>query len=153
MVFSDMESSFVFHHFTLSVRDIRQSATFYRIFGFKPVLRWAAPDESLVIVHLSRTDGLILELFKYASNGDLPPSALTTGNDLDQVGIKHVAFRVPDIQTAARELKAMNCGEMTDVQHGRTGIDYFFIADPDGNWVEVAQDDRDLRPDGSIISS
>jgi catechol 2,3-dioxygenase-like lactoylglutathione lyase family enzyme len=91
-------------------------------------------------------------MFRYAINKDLSPMALAAGNDLEKLGVKHVAFSVSDINAAFEEFKAANCGEMTDIQHGRTGIDYFFIADPDGNWVEVVQDDRKLRP-GNPVST
>jgi len=28
-----------------------------------------------------------------------------------------------------------------EIKHGRTGIDYFFIKDPSGNFIEFVQDD------------
>lgn len=141
-----MKTVFNPHHFALSVRSIEKSADFYSVFGFRLALRWTAEDASLIIAHLSRDDGFILELFQYESNRDLPASEPKIGNDLERVGVKHLAFRVKDLSSAATEFSEMNLGEMTDIQHGRTEIDYFFIADPDGNWVEVAQDGRSLDP-------
>ncbi len=34
--------------------------------------------------------------------------------------------------------------EVTEVRRGRGGFDFCFVADPDGMWVEILQDDRDL---------
>lgn len=142
-----MDMLFKPHHCALSVRDIDESAAFYDIFGFKLVLRWVARDCSLTIAHLSRDSEFILELFQYESNKGLDPIHPTVGNDLERLGVKHIAFNVADLSAAAAEFREMYFGEMTEIQHGRTGIDYFFVADPDGNWVEITQDDRTLSPD------
>lgn len=146
-----MEILFKPHHCTLSVRDIDKSSAFYSIFGFKLVLRWAAPDNSLAIAHLARDDNFILELFQYESNRKLGPVNPAIGNDLERLGIKHIAFKVEDLSGAAEEFKRMNCGQMTDIQDGRTGIRYFFVADPDGNWVEITQDNRALNSDNPVF--
>jgi catechol 2,3-dioxygenase-like lactoylglutathione lyase family enzyme len=83
-------------------------------------------------------------MFQYAANRDLQPDNRAIGNDLEVLGVKHIAFEVADLYSAHEELRALNTA-ITDIVRGRTGIDYFFIADPDGNWVEVVQDDRDFR--------
>ena len=132
------------HHWTLSVSSADASAAFYAAFGFRTALTWAAEDGSLTISHLARDDGFILELFEYAANRGRGPASLEPGNDLELRGVKHMAFRVPDLAETARAFRQMDCGMTTEIQHGRTGISYFFIADPDGNWVEIVQDDRTL---------
>lgn len=140
-----MSINFKIHHCTVSVRNIEESSGFYSIFGFKLVLRWAASDGSLEIAHYLRSDGFLLEMFQYKANESLPFQDRAAGNDLDELGIKHIAFRVDNIRSVFEELRNMDCGKMTEILSGRTGIDYFFIADPDGNWVEVVQDDRELN--------
>jgi len=146
-----MTTPYPMHHWTLSVSSTAASAAFYAVFGFEPAYRWEAPDGSLAITHLTRGDGLILELFEYAANRGRGPAELQPGNDLEQPGVKHVAFRVSDLTAAAASFRELDCGPLTDIEQGRTGISYFFVADPDGNWVEIVQDDRDLsslpRPD------
>lgn len=132
------------HHFTLSVRNIETSTAFYALFGFRRVFEWVAEDDSLTIVHLSAGDGIILEMFQYSSNRGVLPSQPAVGNDLEALGVKHIAFSVTDLDATFQEMEARQCGQMTRIQHGRTEIDYFFIADPDGNWVEVVKDDRML---------
>jgi catechol 2,3-dioxygenase-like lactoylglutathione lyase family enzyme len=63
------------------------------------------------------------------------------GNDLETVGVKHLALRVPSVREARATLEQTGA-VVTDTARGRTGIDYFFVRDPDGIWVEIVQDDR-----------
>ncbi len=141
---------YVLHHVTLSVRDIYKTADFYAVFGFKLVLRWVDSDDSLAIAHFARKDGFILEMFQYGRNGGRSRPELEVGNDLEDLGVKHIAFKVSDIRAARTELLAIECGELTEIQPGRTGVEYFFVADPDGNWVEILQDDRSLDSENPV---
>jgi glyoxylase I family protein len=136
------------HHVSISVRSLSATLEFYRFAGYEELVRWEAPDGSLSIVHLAPGDGCLLEVFAYAKNADRPGpashDALPVGNDLEAVGVKHFALRVADVGEAHTRMSARWSGRTTPVQHGRTGIDYFFVADPDGLWVEIVQDDREL---------
>jgi glyoxylase I family protein len=136
------------HHVSISVGSLNATLEFYRFAGYEELMRWAAPDRSLSIVHLAAADGCLLEVFAYARNADRPSpaslDALPVGNDLEAVGVKHFALRVADVGEAHERMSARWPGRTTPVQHGRTGIDYFFVADPDGLWVEIVQDDREL---------
>ena len=131
------------HHCTLSVADLDRSAAFYAVFGFRPAVRWQADDASLQIAHLV-LDGFILELFCYASNAHAATADGGIGNDLEIIGVKHVALSVRSLREARSHLVAHGivAGSMTETTHGRTGIDYFFVRDPDGLWVEVVEDHR-----------
>src|ERR1700735_3777562 len=104
------------HHVTLSVRDAGKAAEFYNVFGFKTALRWVAPDDSLIISHLLREDGFILELFQYVENADKPIAEVGVGNDLERLGVKHLAFRVADLKKTYSELLAFRCGTLTEIQ-------------------------------------
>ena len=137
---------FEIHHFTLSVRNIDEMAKFYQAFGFTGALRWSADDGTLEIAHLVNEDGFIIELFAYQSNDRLPPAELETGNNLSDVGVKHIAFKVQDLEIAYAGFRRLDNFKLGKVTQGRTGIKYFFVRDPDGNWVEVVQDDRSLVP-------
>jgi catechol 2,3-dioxygenase-like lactoylglutathione lyase family enzyme len=132
---------FSIHHGTLSVADLDRSIAFYSHFGFEPVTRWAAEDGSLGIVHLS-LGGIILELFCYAANNSKVSGLYGVGNDLEQIGVKHLALRVSSLHAAKALLADLDMPTGTEISHGRTGIDYFFVQDPDGLWLEIVEDHR-----------
>lgn len=80
---------FEIHHIAISVRDAQKSEDFYSYFGFKKVHRWEADDKSLQIIHLKNKQGVILELFCYASPQDAPAYTASTKTDLPIIGVKH----------------------------------------------------------------
>ena len=140
---------FRMHHVTLSVRNIELSAAFYERFGFRLVVTWTSEDKSLTIAHFVASDDVLLEMFQYEVNRNRPRLSQSTGNNLCQLGMKHIAFKVADLRETFDVFKADNC-ETTDIVHGRTGIDYFFVCDPDGNWVEVVHDNRQMDPGSPV---
>jgi glyoxylase I family protein len=144
----------VAHHVTISVRDLDSTVAFYSELGWQLVLRWDDPDGSLRIAHLALADGQLLEVFAYAANTALPPPApLGVGNDLETVGVKHFGVRVDDLEKARGRLVDKWPDRVTPIRRGRTGIDYFFVCDPDGLWVEVVHDTRALDPNHPTLLS
>jgi catechol 2,3-dioxygenase-like lactoylglutathione lyase family enzyme len=121
------------------------SVGFYEVLGFRVGHRWAAGDGALEIVHLV-LGGFVLELFAYADNAGGAPLDLAAGNDLPARGVKHLALRVDSLAAARRELVrgGVDPGAIGPDTRGRTGLDYFFVRDPDGIWVEVVRDERGL---------
>ena len=136
---------FTSHHIALSVRSLKESQDFYKLLGFMPILYWESDDDSLTIAHLRHSTGLILELFVYTSNATTPRVDVEVGNDLTQVGVKHIALETNDLQMARDALTTNGYQIMTSVARGRTEIDFFFVQDPDGMWVEVVRDNRVLN--------
>ena len=134
---------FSFHHVALSVQSLGRSIEFYAVFGFTPAYRWNAHDEALSIVHLKHGE-TVLELFCFAKRNAAPDSSQTLATDLPRIGIKHFGLRVADIYAAKCHLQALGLADDVEVNQGRTGIDYFFIKDPNGILLEVVQDDRKL---------
>lgn len=139
---------FTSHHVTVSVRDIEASIEFYSRLGFQSVLRWKSGTRELQISHLE-LDGTVLELFAYAANSESPALDLTVGNDIPQLGVRHFGLSVEDIDEAREFLLSEQC-EVTEVSQGRTMIDFFYVKDPDGVWVEIVRDARTLSP-GSVL--
>ena len=130
------------HHVAISVRDLLATTEFYRLFGFEPVFRM--DDVDLSIAHLARPDGLLLEVFRYAANADVGGlGGRRRATTWSEVGVKHVAFDVDDVHAVRSELDPP-CHAVTEIRHGRGGFDFCFVADPDGMWVEILQDDRNL---------
>jgi catechol 2,3-dioxygenase-like lactoylglutathione lyase family enzyme len=130
------------HHATISCSDLSASVQFYGRFGFEKVYEHV--DESVTIAHLGLPDGFILEIFAFTGNVGRPLLDASVGNDLEDRGVKHLALEVADIRDAHAQCEAHGLTP-TEIRRGRTEIDYFFVRDPDGIWLELVQDDRRLR--------
>jgi catechol 2,3-dioxygenase-like lactoylglutathione lyase family enzyme len=134
--------NYVPHHTSISVRDLDKSVEFYKKLGYEQVHRYDEADGSMSIVHL-KLGSSFLEIFAYKKNQKQPPVKYQYGNDLEQVGVKHIALRTDDIEAALADLRAKGLvNDDTKITFGRTKISYFFIQDPDGVWVEFVKDDR-----------
>lgn len=132
----------LFHHTALSVRDPDESKEFYESLGFSEVHRWDAADKSMTIIHLKIEDA-VLELFHYAENKEVEPLDLAVANDLPSLGVKHIGIQVEDVRQTFNDMKRAGYEIGNEaVKSGKTKIDYFFVKDPDGMWVEIVQDDR-----------
>jgi len=135
---------FKLHHVALSVSDMDASIEFYSRFDFKPVYRWHADDKKLAITHLKLGE-LLLELFSFESSTAAPDSSKELASDLPRIGIKHFGLKVADIHATLKHLQQQQLADNhIKVIQGRTGIEYFFIKDPDGILLEIVQDDRQL---------
>lgn len=132
------------HHVAISVTDIGRSVHFYERFGFREVMRWRAEDGSLSIVQM-KLDAMLLELFSYHDSKQEGLQEKSLEGDLRTVGVRHFGLRVADIDACRRQLIDEGLIDASvRVTHGRTGIDYFFLRDPDGLFIEVVQDNRQL---------
>lgn len=134
---------FCLHHVALSVTDLDTSIAFYSGLNFEPVYSWHADDGMIRIAHLKQGE-MLLELFCFENRSPAPLTSHELGSDLPRIGIKHFGLRVADIHAALKQLQTMGLADDLNVSHGRTGIDYFFIKDPDGILLEIVQDDRGL---------
>ena len=139
----------VLHHIALSVRSATASIQFYKRLGFTEAVVWHAPDGTLSIHQLIDSSGVILELFAYAHNTHQPQAQPAIGNDLETVGVKHIGFSVDNLDEF--HATALSWSEPTDIVMGRTGLRYCFIKDPDGNWVEIVEDKRNLVPGMAVV--
>jgi glyoxylase I family protein len=133
---------YTFHHVALSVTDRERSVAFYGKLGFTQVHLWAADDGSLTITHLKNGD-MILELFCYKNYQAAPESIHTTKTDLPIIGTKHFGLKVDSIEAAREDLASKGMVDTeVEILQGRTGPCFFFIEDPDGILVEIAEDKR-----------
>jgi len=107
-----------FAHMILQVADIEASKHFYLdLLGLTP--RRAIP----------LADGRPVVPFQEGI-------ALTSGNPGRPLQIDHMAFRVSDVRTIARRLKAAQVKFFNDLHDGPLGLT-IYVADPDGNKVEL----------------
>ena len=125
------------HHVGIECRDPAATERFYtRHFGFRRarVVPLSADDE---IVFL-KSGGLYLELFKATQQS---PAPAATGAGPEYPGWRHLAFRVDDVDAKLAEM-----GDDARITAGPMSFDAFiagwktaWVADPDGNIVEISQ--------------
>lgn len=130
------------HHTAISVRDLDKSLAFYKVLGYEQVHRYDEEDGSMSIVHLKLGDSF-LEIFAYQKNKNEKPVEYTYANNLEAIGVKHIALRTDDIEASLADLISKGLADKdTKITFGRTKVAYFFIKDPDGVWVEFVKDTR-----------
>lgn len=130
------------HHLAISVSNLVEAVDFYSNLGFREVRSWHDESGSMSIVHLE-LNGCFLEVFWYK---DHRPAPLEKGDlevDLRVLGVKHLALRVSNIREALLAFRRLGLADnSTKITLGRTGINYFFVRDPSGNWLEFVEDSR-----------
>lgn len=132
------------HHVALSVKDLEASKKFYHFFGFKTVFDYVSESKDLRIAHLM-LNSFILELFCYVN--PIPKENKSLSDDLQIMGIKHFGLCVDSVQQVRDTIMRVGLvREQPEIKQGRMGITYFFVKDPDDNFVEIVQDDRKLTP-------
>lgn len=119
--------------------------SFYESLGFQTTNQYDADDGSMSIVQM-KLDNLGLEIFWYKSNEMKEPLELEYANGPNEIGVKHIALRTADIESALRDLQSKGyAGETTEVHVARSlnNSKYLFVKDPDGMWVEFIEDNTD----------
>lgn len=112
-------------HNNINVLDLERSVAFYeKALGLKEAKRKTAEDGSFVIVFMENDQaGHQLELTWLRDR--------TEPYDLGDNEF-HLAFRTDDYEGAHEMHKAMDC-----ICYENPGMGIYFIADPDGYWLEI----------------
>lgn len=121
------------HHVALIVSDYARSKDFYtRILGLSVAdENWRADRQSWKL-DLVGPGGMQLELFSFPS----PPARPSRP---EACGLRHLAFRVADIDAARARLVAAGV-ELEPVRVDEfTGARFCFFADPDGLPIELVE--------------
>ncbi|MBP1325987.1 catechol 2,3-dioxygenase-like lactoylglutathione lyase family enzyme [Leucobacter exalbidus] len=131
-------------HVGMCVRDVAATLRFYVDgLGFKKITEYVVDEQipevdapcSLTATFIER-DGMRFELLDYLKPGVIgaPPTRR------NQVGLTHISFFADDIDAAAQALTEFGG---TIIENTRVGAEdptlaqYIFLADPDGNRVEL----------------
>ena len=116
---------FTIAHNNINVLDLEKSLQFYeQALGLKEIRRHVPQDNSFIIVYLS--DG--------QTSHELELTWLIDRTEAYNLGDNefHLAFRVDDFAAAHQKHQEMGC---ICYENPKMGI--YFIADPDGYWLEV----------------
>ena len=134
---------FKIHQIALSVKDIKISYDFYKIFGFEKVLDWKSDDWNLEIMHL-KLDDFILELFCFKNSNDILEESKNLQTDLLRIWVKHFWLKVDNLEEIKEKFIKKNLAEDIEIKLWRTWIKYFFINDPDWILLEFVEDKRNI---------
>lgn len=116
---------FTFAHNNFNVRDLDKSIAFYRdALGLEETRRINAPDGSFIIVYLG--DGVSAHLLELTWLRDWDRAYNLGDNEF------HLAFDVDDYDAAHRLHQQMDC-----ICFENPAMGIYFIADPDGYWLEI----------------
>ena len=121
-----------FNHFNFNVVDLDRSLDFYkRALNLSPVREKSAADGSFKLVYLGDEGGspFQLELTWLRDRGDKP-------YDLGECEF-HLAFRTDEYDALYQRHREMGC-----VCFENTGMGIYFIADPDGYWIEIVPEKK-----------
>jgi lactoylglutathione lyase len=121
---------FTFAHNNINVLDLGKSLAFYRsALGLEEVRRKEAKDGSYILVYLG--DGRSAHRLELTWLRDRKEPYDLGDNEI------HLAFTVDDYTAAMSRHK-----EMGVVCFDNTAMGIYFIADPDGYWLEVIPEKR-----------
>jgi lactoylglutathione lyase len=127
-------------HVGLSVGDLDAASEFYsRAFGFASQLEFALAPHPIRGLMMRHESGMRLELFERTGSlpgvqGATPIEALATR------GYGHFAFATPDIEVVFAG--AVEAGARAVIEPSASpepGVRFAFLADPEGNLVELVE--------------
>ncbi len=129
---------FDFNHVTISANHLEETLEFYKKFGFTKFKEYHDDNVDIVMLKLNN---MILEIFHYNDNYQLPEHAKDLSVDLKTVGNKHFGLGVKNIVEAKNFVER---NKLVDVEitiiKGRLGKPYFFIEDPNGILMEIIEE-------------
>ena len=119
------------HHIAIIVSDYPRSKDFYvNKLGFSVMRENYRPDKGDWKLDLRINDDTELEIFGVAN----PPARVTRP---EAAGLRHLAFRVENIEKTAAELEALGIPVEPIRMDAYSGRKFAFFADPDGLPLEL----------------
>lgn len=128
-----------FQHVTVSVSNVDRALAFYRdLLGFPVLGRLYYPNQvGLVIDFLDIGNNGILEIFSFK----VPTKPAEWIPDDLQLGMRHIAFKVQDVDATSARLKAAGVEFTLEPTDATGGVRIAFFKDPDGTLLEIIQGD------------
>ena len=126
------------HHVGISVADLEESIAWYeRVLGFRLEAVVGIPEDDGRVAMLEQ-HGFRVELFEIPGAEALPPARREPGSDVRTHGVKHLAYRVSDIEAHAERLRALGVDVVWDVRV-HEDVKVVFVRDNTGNLVELVE--------------
>lgn len=120
-------------HIAVTVQDMERAVAFYQgVLGFNVLGQLLLNDGTFKLVYL-QAGAARIELFAYAEEGRRDEAAERD----EDLGFKHVAFTVGDVDAVAGRLKAHGVPFTVDPTDAPGGVRLAFFRDPDGNLLEI----------------
>jgi glyoxylase I family protein len=119
------------HHVAIIASDYARSKRFYsELLGFEIVAEHYRSERQSYKLDLRVSPGVTIELFSFPS----PPPRPTRP---EACGLRHLAFRVADLDGAVGQLRALGIHVESVRVDEYTGKRFTFFADPDGTPLEL----------------
>jgi lactoylglutathione lyase len=129
-----------FGHVAFRVADVERCVKWYAdAFGARKVFHGEPQAGRQELMFLELAPGQHIEIFTNGTERCLPTS--------EAIGYQHYCLVVDDIDAAIRHLATMNVPSDRPVREGRAHYRIAFIADPDGNVIELME----IRPESAIF--
>ncbi len=124
-------------HTALVVKDLERSIDFYtRVLGFHIARRLKFPDRELVLLALGEEPAAKLELLRY----DATDQSDSVPADRTRLGLRHLAFHVPDVRAAFDQLAEAGMKMQEEPPFRRPGgPPIAFGYDPNGVLLEFTE--------------
>jgi len=120
-------------HIAITVQDMERAVTFYRdLLGFEVLGQLLLNEGTFKLVYL-QAGAARIELFAFTEEGRRDD----TPDRNEDLGFKHVAFTVDDVDAVARRLKAHDVPFTVEPVDAPGGVRLAFFRDPDGNLLEI----------------
>lgn len=119
-------------HTALACADLEASIAFYGKLGLNEAFRLTRDDGSTMLVYLHVSGDRFIELFP----GGPEPS---TRAGKEAISFRHICLMTDDIGADVERLRAAGVTIDREVAFGRDSSKQAWIADPDGNPIELMQ--------------
>lgn len=138
---------FCFDHVGITAVDFDATVRFYRALGFEMMKSWSDESRKMKACMMKNGEEKCIEIFHFEN---YIPAPDTVGRhferdgeaieeDLPQIGIKHLAFRVKDLDETVEKLRGEGLCRGVDIMDGGLGNRYLFVRDPNGVFVEFME--------------
>jgi catechol 2,3-dioxygenase-like lactoylglutathione lyase family enzyme len=129
----------LFGHVAFRVPDLERSIGWYAAaFGAQEIFRANRDDGTPQLVYVELAPGQCIEFFPGGQNPIVEPEA--------PIGYAHFCLVVDDLAATLAHLATLGVAPQAPPRTGRAGQQLAFVADPDGNRIELME----IPPDSPI---